>query len=137
MKKERRTHGRSQSPRNGASRTAQGPTPPCGDVVQALPLLEHVKFDFQDAVDLACQTEQLQLKFTSLYNELKEESLLSKYPTDILRLLVHILKKQEDYLNHQFELPPLYQALKTKLSANQILPLTNEMIRLGLASAFD
>lgn len=92
---------------------------------------------FSEAVALACEIENLVLRYTHLYSDLLKGSLVKSHPHDVKRLLIHILRKQDNYTHQQTELVPLYRVLKVELGGEQILDLTEELVRLGCISALE
>ena len=92
---------------------------------------------FADAVDTASRTSGFELKHTFLFSNLLKSDLLKEQPLAVIRLLVHILRPRADYTQHWYYLRPLHKRLKEIVGPEAILPLTEELVRLGCISALE
>lgn len=92
---------------------------------------------FASAVATCLQMQKADLTYTFLFSELLERGFCKTEPKNVVEFVTHLLKMKSQYGNHQMDLVPLYMALKSELQEEEILPLKEELVRLGFVSALE
>lgn len=96
--------------------------------------LLHLEFEFSDAVEIACQSTDLNLEHTHLFWDLGNSELPLKYPDDTARLLCRILELNRKATSYViYDLSVVMEKLLPSLSSGPLrLELKQRVIESGM-----
>ncbi len=99
------------------------------EIMEWIPSLKPV---FSEAVEVACQTQQFDLKQTSFFSALDRAELAKTFPQDVVKLLVHVLMDAGETTLQDYYLRPMWGQLSEALDEESLRELKNYLLRLGV-----